>query len=230
MKLNLVLLLLSTLVFASCKKDKDLEKIYPSASFNFTLSQDHAPATVYFENLSLNATSYNWDFGNGRTSSLFEPQITYNNPGTYNITLTAYNRDGKDTFSQAVEVIYKPSPTSLRIDGLQITSMSLAGWDTLSGPDVYFKMWLGNNMVIDNTDDRVTDVTESLMNQLDWTCSQELAIGSPVTVCIYDYDESDSDDLISTMYFSFNNYTSYPLVLTKTENGLTINLYVTWFF
>lgn len=47
--------------------------------------------TVYFDNLSQNATSYAWYFGNGNTSAQFSPSQTYDTPGMYIVTLIARN-------------------------------------------------------------------------------------------------------------------------------------------
>ena len=46
--------------------------------------------TVYFENASEGATTYEWNFG-GAGSTEVNPQYTYNTPGTYEVTLIAYN-------------------------------------------------------------------------------------------------------------------------------------------
>ncbi|TAK40961.1 MAG: PKD domain-containing protein, partial [Saprospiraceae bacterium] len=47
--------------------------------------------TVFFQNESLNATSYVWDFGDANTSAQFEPSHTYNTPGIYTASLIARN-------------------------------------------------------------------------------------------------------------------------------------------
>ncbi|MBI5915091.1 MAG: PKD domain-containing protein [Bacteroidetes bacterium] len=47
--------------------------------------------TIYFQNSSLNATSYVWDFGNLNTSTQFEPSQIYNVPGSYIVSLIARN-------------------------------------------------------------------------------------------------------------------------------------------
>lgn len=52
------------------------------------------PATVSFQNLSTNGVSYQWDFGNGQTSTQANPTVTYTTPGTYNVTLVASNNTG----------------------------------------------------------------------------------------------------------------------------------------
>lgn len=51
-----------------------------------------AGETVAFSNLSNNATEFLWDFGDGFTSQDREPTHTYNDPGSYLVTLTATNQ------------------------------------------------------------------------------------------------------------------------------------------
>lgn len=46
---------------------------------------------VYFQDLSTNAFSWNWEFGDGEISSTQNPSHQYNQPGTYQVTLTVYN-------------------------------------------------------------------------------------------------------------------------------------------
>lgn len=54
--------------------------------------------TITFINASNNASSYEWDFGNGDTSIAVNPVVTFDN-GTYNVTLKAYDANGNsDTF------------------------------------------------------------------------------------------------------------------------------------
>ena len=60
---------------------------------------------VVFRNLSENATEYFWDFGDGDTSTLFEPSHAYMEEGTYDITLVAINELGcVDTLFRQAEV------------------------------------------------------------------------------------------------------------------------------
>jgi len=46
---------------------------------------------VNFTNLSRNATAYEWDFGDGGTSTAANPTHTYSTAGTYTVVLTATN-------------------------------------------------------------------------------------------------------------------------------------------
>ncbi len=67
--------------------DSDLIPIIsPTANFNFTTSGN----TVSFTNSSTGSTAYQWDFGDGGTSTLANPIHTYANAGHLPVTLVAY--------------------------------------------------------------------------------------------------------------------------------------------
>lgn len=77
-------------------------------------------AVVNFTNNSVNATNYHWDFGvsgsDADTSNLFQPSFTYENPGTYTITLiTNPGLDCADTTTLTYSAFPVPStmPSSL---------------------------------------------------------------------------------------------------------------------
>ncbi len=59
------------------------------------------PFTVTFVNDSTGATSYNWDFGDGETSTAASPPHTYNEPGIYTVKLTATGEGGSDVETKA---------------------------------------------------------------------------------------------------------------------------------
>lgn len=69
-------------------------------TINFTPSDSEfcaIPTTVTFNNQTQNATTYNWSFGNGQTSTQANPSVTYSNYGTYNPQLIASNGQCADT-------------------------------------------------------------------------------------------------------------------------------------
>ncbi|MCC2548969.1 PKD domain-containing protein, partial [Hymenobacter sp. BT175] len=53
-----------------------------------------APYQAQFQNSSLNAVQFSWDFGDGTTSSEQNPTHLYQQPGTYAVRLTAANSLG----------------------------------------------------------------------------------------------------------------------------------------
>lgn len=72
----------------------------PVASFNSNVTTGTAPLTVnFFDQSTNNPTSWNWTFNGGSPSSsnVPNPVITYNEVGTYTVTLTVTNENGTDT-------------------------------------------------------------------------------------------------------------------------------------
>ena len=75
-------------------------EVYPTADAAFSLSPTRVTAPgqpVYFVNLSDDATSYVWDFGDGTTTDLETPVHEYDVAGLYDISLTANNEWGCQT-------------------------------------------------------------------------------------------------------------------------------------
>lgn len=78
---------------------------------DFTFAQDSNTFTM--QNRSLNATSYEWDFGDGTTSEEENPTHTYTEPGTYNIILTAKRHCMTVAMQTTVEVEGSDSTVSI---------------------------------------------------------------------------------------------------------------------
>jgi len=70
----------------------------PTADFEADVTSGTAPLTVKFTDKSVNSpTSWQWDFGDGSTSTEQNPQHVYQQEGTYTVTLTVSNDLGSDT-------------------------------------------------------------------------------------------------------------------------------------
>jgi uncharacterized protein (TIGR02145 family) len=68
------------------------------ANFLANQTSGEAPLTVNFTDLTTdNPTSWQWDFGDDGTSTQQNPTHTYNNEGTYTVSLTVTNSYGSDT-------------------------------------------------------------------------------------------------------------------------------------
>ncbi|MDX2250288.1 MAG: PKD domain-containing protein [Bacteroidia bacterium] len=80
----------------------------PVAGFEASLYEACQSATVRFTNQSFSAAlglSYRWFFGNGDSSSLKNPVVFFDQPGTYEVRLVAINTYGcADTFSRTIQV------------------------------------------------------------------------------------------------------------------------------
>ncbi|WP_438962262.1 PKD domain-containing protein [Nonlabens sp.] len=99
---SLLVLTVITAVY-SCESEEVVEKI-PALNAEFTQTIDQASAQVSFINLSTNAVSYEWDFGDGTTSTLINPVKTYDLGGTYSVELTVRNGDESDTFQDDIVI------------------------------------------------------------------------------------------------------------------------------
>ena len=77
--------------------------VNPAAIADFSYIENDL--TVDFTNLSMNALTYNWDFGDGNTTNIINPSHTYANSGNYNVELTATNDCSSDTITIMVDII-----------------------------------------------------------------------------------------------------------------------------
>src|SRR5262249_3590615 len=93
MKRIVYLTIVACIAFASCQKEEDTPT--PSACFmvDKTGSTDLAHNFI-FTNCSDNFSSASWNFGDGHTSTQFNPSHTFNNIGQYTVTLTINNSNG----------------------------------------------------------------------------------------------------------------------------------------
>ncbi len=85
----------------------------PQALFTANPLSGCAPLVVTFDNLSSdNSESYEWSFpgGNPSSSTEFEPVVVYNTPGVYDVTLTAHNVNGADSYTVIGYIEVLPSP------------------------------------------------------------------------------------------------------------------------
>ena len=140
-------ILLVTLAFFSCDNDLDLpgegsiaDLTPPEASFTFSggeLVDDFLD--FQFANFSTGATIFNWDFGDGTTSTDFEPTHTYPAEGTYTITLEiADNLGVTSTISETMELVMPippavPDPVLVNADFTELPKISgspcaCSGW------------------------------------------------------------------------------------------------------
>jgi gliding motility-associated-like protein len=116
----------------------------PQASFNTYYGTGIYYATLStltLDNYSTGANQYSWNFGNGDTSSLFEPYYQYESPGDYTITLTVANQYGCVSIATAElevkvpEQIYIPNAFTpnndmlndfFSVSAMNITSLQVA--------------------------------------------------------------------------------------------------------
>ncbi len=89
-------------------------KVYAKviADFEVSVSLHCVGQPIILSNTSQNSNNYYWDFGNGDTSTIFNPLHSYSNAGNYQITLIARNDSAcfdTLTLGSAIEIFPKPS-------------------------------------------------------------------------------------------------------------------------
>ena len=114
---KLIVFFLMAITYAGCTEDfVELPKI--TAGFTYTLNEN--TGTVEFINISENATTYFWDFGDevplvsALISSDINPIKSYLN-GTYTVILKAMNAAGAVSYFEDIIVINMPLPLDLPI-------------------------------------------------------------------------------------------------------------------
>ncbi len=122
----------------------------PTASFTASTVSGTAPLTVNLTDTSTGGpTSWAWNLGDGTTSSLQNPSVTYTTPGTYTVSLTASNTGGASapatrtvTVSPAGPAVPESSFTSSTTSGTAPLTVSFT--DTSTNSPTSWAWDLGN--------------------------------------------------------------------------------------
>ncbi|MDR7665341.1 PKD domain-containing protein [Methanosarcina sp. Z-7115] len=88
-----------------------VQPVYPLANFSSNVTSDYVYSSVpiQFTDLSENATSWNWDFGDGSSSTKQNPTHTYSKTGIYTVSLKVSNSNGTDSKLATVNIVPKGS-------------------------------------------------------------------------------------------------------------------------
>jgi gliding motility-associated-like protein len=78
---------------------------YANAAFTATNTIMAFPQTLTVTNSSSSASSYSWSLSNGSTATATVPSFVVNTPGTYTLTLIAYNGNGCNDTTTSVIVV-----------------------------------------------------------------------------------------------------------------------------
>ena len=118
-KTGMAMLMASAMIASSCDFIDDLpeansiaDETPPSAAFSFSPGVEIETFTqVSFANESNNATTFAWDFGDGNTSTDFDPVNVYPGEGSFTVTLDVADGLGQtSTFSQVIELVEPEAP------------------------------------------------------------------------------------------------------------------------
>ena len=114
----------------------ELPGVAPTADFTGTPLSGNAPLAVAFTNESTGCpTSYLWDFGDGATSTDANPSHTYDDPGTYAVSLAAGNAYGDDTETKLAYVTVSEPPPEPDVFISPLANVTLGG-NAATGADI----------------------------------------------------------------------------------------------
>jgi subtilisin family serine protease len=169
----------------------------PIANFSSTNTTICAGQTVQFTDQSQpNVTSRNWTFPGGTpsTSTSANPIITYNNSGTYNVTLAVTNANGTTSVTQNNHVVVNPTPSVPVItQNGNVLSVFLQMGETATWFLDGTQVGTGQNLTINNSGNYTVEVsntfgcrsTSTVFNVLsteeNWLSNQILIYPNPST-------------------------------------------------
>ncbi|GLR19307.1 PKD domain-containing protein [Portibacter lacus] len=120
-------------------------KPQPNITFNVPAIKFQEPVTfsttVYAYPGKENDITYNWDFGDGQTSTQKEPTVTFEKPGVFTVTLVVNDTQEELTVTREIEVKGELAPTLYFTD---------AATD---------KLWTKKLFVVANSEPEVTDLS-----------------------------------------------------------------------
>ena len=194
------------------------------------------PQSVFFDNNSQNANSFFWDFGDGTTSSSFEPIHAYLTPGTYDVLLVAFDSTGCFTPDSVIVTVniggftagaVQPSTTICPGDSYQLeafggSSYSWSPANVLDNPNsanptaTVFATTTFSVIVADSCG---SDTLQLTLN----VSAPTITLPNDTTICI---GESVTIDALATGTISwspgnFLNTTSGPSVISIPQNNIT---------
>jgi PKD repeat protein len=181
----------------------------PTVDFSYVLVPFGGSFNATFTNLSVDAETYYWTFGDGGTSTLKNPTHTYV-PGEYEVCLTAYNVYGEATVCETIVAFNEPVADFTSIGDPEVAFIDLSSGD----PTSYF--W--------DFDDGFTSTESDPVHTF--------AVNGTYNVCLTVSNVAGSDthceDIIIDSYLSPTAYFIYSGDPTVTFTDLSIGGPTSW--
>lgn len=194
----------------------------PKASFTYEVAQ---PLKVVLTNTSTNAFSYQWDFGDGTTSTEKSPTHRYSNIGVYKIKLTAKSNGKTSTCETNVTI---EAPTACYITGFTINKIPVN--------NNYYQVQLTDDYILSKTTYLYTEwyllSSANIPFHQDLTSQKKLDINSSYVVRLYKRSSKPSGqadgkgDYYSVI--SSTNLNAYPDKMTWSGTNINMDLFFVW--
>ncbi len=178
-----------------------------------------APVTINFTNLTTDATSFLWDFGDGNTSTNENPSNTYTNTGTYTVTLIASSLFCPD------DTIIKYSYINIDPNNSTVELMPESGQKTSNCCSGTLKDSGGDNDYANNTLGYFTIIPDNA-SQITLTFTMLDVEAGDAGYCNYDnVAVYDGPDTSSPLIGTYCNTTGNPGTITTSGGAVTIRQY-----
>lgn len=201
----------------------DITHLAPVASFTIDKTSALLEEVITFTNTSENASSYLWDFGDGKTSTEENPQHSFSLGGTFTVSLKATGDGGENAFTKTVEITvdfanifpgvgtssgflgntwaeFKPKLPYLNYEQRAIAVSSGTIYTEIylenEGVIIYFKSESGSETVNDN--DIVTQI--HLLSNFNGNTEKGIKMGSPISDVEIAYGTPDYHDTEAGSY------------------------------
>ncbi len=195
--------------------------IAPVANFTSNLTTGTLPLKVNFTDLSSNAPAqWLWNFGDGTTSTLQNPQHVYTIQGTYSVSLTVTNANGSNTktrtnliVAQIPYISINFSPNTINLCNGQSYSLNpiiTFNVDTMGKP-FYFD-WVENGWLVLNNN--------SIKNPIVTSAS---SVPSSLTLTVNHYNDTVFTMDTATIYFNPSPNTTITGNVKQTNNATVVN-------
>ena len=141
---KLLFLFITAIALLSCDYDPVEGKLTGElkSQFQYQIKQ---PRKLYLINMSTNASSYIWDFGDGNKSYEENPVHQYNSKGVYKVKLTAKNGSKSDVSEATVTIT---DPTKCYITGITYNKVGKENKyyrAVLKDDDLFTTTWFSTN-------------------------------------------------------------------------------------
>lgn len=185
---------------------------------NFSYDNELGQLELRTDNLSVNAYAFQWDLGDGSSSTQTNPIHTYSTDGAYTIRLIAFNDCGQDTFQQTVDIVTPPqagfyfpedtvcSPFAATPIDTSSSNVSTSHWSAPGGIVVYSAQ--EQPVFIYSTPGTYT-LTLTVVNAADTSSvSQNLTVlGQPQASFVINYSLGDTVVVLSNTSQMADSYT-----------------------
>ena len=132
----------------------DLMAVYVGPEARFSTQDNCFGVTTQFTDQTTaqdgTIASWNWNFGDGTTSSQRNPSHTYTNPGQYTVTLTTVSTFGCDgDYLDSLEIYRKPQPDIMASNVCVGNPIQFAdAGNSQTGGNVSYSWNLGNGVIL----------------------------------------------------------------------------------